>query len=60
MTRKSQTTDEDVEPIETAIRRLQHQINELDWRGDDVCLLKWKLDNLLIDKEKGYRWSVSF
>lgn len=49
-----------VEPIETAIRRLQHQINESDWRGDDVCFLKSRLEALLRNKENGSKWSVNF
>lgn len=51
---------ERAEPIETAIRRLQHEINEADWRGEEVAALKAQLEELLRKKARGFRWHVNF
>lgn len=49
-----------IELVEVAIRRLEQEINEADWRGEDVALLKARLEDLYAARERGAVWHVSF
>jgi hypothetical protein len=49
-----------VEPIDTAIKRLQIEINEADWRGDEVVFLKQRLEGMILKKKNGCRFNINF
>jgi hypothetical protein len=49
-----------IEPIEAAIRRLQHEIRDLEWAGRNAGPLRLRLTALLDARERGERWSVNF
>lgn len=54
-------TDTDrIEPIEAAIRRLQAELGEAHWKGEDTTNLYLRLQALLREQACGQLWSVPF
>jgi hypothetical protein len=49
-----------VEPIETAIRRVQKQLSDVEWAGGDPRPLRALLAGLMAARDRGERWNIPF
>ena len=49
-----------VEPIETAIRRVQKKLSDVEWAGGDPRPFRILLETLLSLQDRGEKWHVLF